>query len=151
MGMLPFKRILCPTDFSESSYEALKAADELALHFSAELYLVHVVAPVPIAEAPTSFNVPSYQQELTQSAERSLQEVIEQRVAKELEVRPIVALGYAADEIARIAEAEQVDLIVTATHGTTGWRRFIFGSVAERVVRLASCPVLTVQAPHKEG
>lgn len=144
--MLPFRRVLCPTDFSKASYEALKAANELALHFSGELYLVHVVAPVPVVEAPTSFNVPLYQQELTQSAERSLREVIEQRVAKELEVHPVVALGYAAEEIVRIAAEVSADVIVIATQGTTGWRRFIFGSVAERVVRLAPCPVLTIQA-----
>ena len=144
--MLPFKRVLCPTDFSEASYEALKAANELALHFSGELYLVHVVAPVPIAETPTSFNVSLYQQELTRSAERSLREVIEQRVTRGLEVRPVVALGYAAEEIVRIAAEVSADVIVIATQGTTGWRRFIFGSVAEKVVRLAPCPVLTIQA-----
>jgi len=64
-------------------------------------------------------------------------------------VRQIVVLGGAADEIIRISGEEKVDLIVIATHGQTGWRHMVFGSVAEKVVRLAPCPVLTVRAPHK--
>lgn len=145
--MLPFKKILCPTDFSEPSYEALEAANELALHFSAELILVHVVPAIPIVPAPTTFEVPLYEEELRRSAEKSLQEVREQRVAKGLQAHTFVVRGEAAHEIVRIAAEEKVDLIVIATHGVTGWRRFIFGSVAEKVVRLAPCPVLTIHAP----
>jgi nucleotide-binding universal stress UspA family protein len=85
------------------------------------------------------------------TAKKSLQEVINQRVPKELRARQIIVLGGAADEIIRITEEEKVDLIVIATHGQTGWRHMIFGSVAEKVVRLAPCPVLTIRAPHKES
>lgn len=148
MRMLPFKKILYPTDFSEASYEALKAANELALHFSAELCLVHVVSPV-VQTSPDFAPSVLPLQKMEASAENSLQEVIKQRVPKELQVRQIVVLGRAADEIIRISEEEKVDLIVIATHGQTGWRHMVFGSVAEKVVRLAPCPVLTVRAPHK--
>jgi len=153
--MLPVKRILCPTDFSQPSYEGLKAANELALHFSAELYLVHIVpsVPVPMLEAPTvpeAFNLGSHQLELETSAQKSLQETVNQRVPRELSVRQIVGHGDAAREIVRIARDENVDLIVIATHGMTGWRHLVFGSVAEKVVRLAPCPVLTVRAPKEE-
>ena len=85
------------------------------------------------------------------TAKKSLQEVINQRVPKELRARQIIVLRGAADEIIRITEEEKVDLIVIATHGQTGWRHMIFGSVAEKVVRLAPCPVLTIRAPHKES
>jgi universal stress protein A len=153
--MLPVKRILCPTDFSEPSYEGLKAANELAEHFSAELCLVHVVAPVPMPMAqapavPEAFNVASYRTELEASAQRSLHEVVEQKLPKELRVRQIIGHGEAASEIVRIAEEETVDLIVIATHGLTGWRHLIFGSVAEKVVRLATAPVLTIRVSEKE-
>jgi len=72
-------------------------------------------------------------------------------VSRELHVRQIVVLGEAADEIVRMSEEQRVDLIVIATHGQTGWRHMVFGSVAEKVVRLAPCPVLTIRAPHKES
>jgi nucleotide-binding universal stress UspA family protein len=152
--MLPFKKILYPTDFSEASYEALKAANELALHFSTELYLVHVVSPNPIAEASTDFSGTadlSVLEEMETSAKNLLQGIVKQKVPKELHTHQIVVLGGAADEIIRIGEEEKVDLIVIATHGQTGWRHLVFGSVAERVVRLAPCPVLTIRAPHEES
>jgi len=146
--MVPIKKILYPTDFSEASYEALKAANELALHFSAELCLVHVVSPV--VQAPPDFALSALPLQEA-SAENSLQEVVKQRVSREVHVRQIIVLGGAADEIVRISEEEKVDLIVIATHGQTGWRHMVFGSVAEKVVRLAACPVLRIRAPHKES
>ena len=147
--MLPFKEILYPTDFSEPSYEALKAADELALHFSAELCLVHVVSP-DVQTSPDLAGIDLVLQEIIDLAANSLQEVVKQRVPKELHTRQIVVQGEAADEIIRISEETKADLIVIATHGQTGWRHLVFGSVAEKVVRLASCPVLTIRAPHEE-
>ncbi|RJP65894.1 MAG: universal stress protein [Candidatus Abyssobacteria bacterium SURF_17] len=156
--MLPLKKILCPTDFSEASYEGLKAANELALHFSAELSIVHVIPPIPTPvglspvgpAAPASFNVPSYQKELEESSTRTLREVVEQRVSKNLSVKRTIVHGSAAQEIVRVADEEGIDLIVIASHGQTGWRRIMYGSVAEKVVRLAQRPVLAVPAPHDE-
>ena len=157
--MLPFKKILCPTDFSQPSYESLKVAEEMALHFSSELYLIHVLAPIPVitaattpmsAGAPTtSFDVVLYEKELKSSAEKKLEEVTDQRFSKELKTQSFLAYGKAADEIVRIAEKEKLDLIVISTHGETGFRHLIFGSVAEKVVRHAQCPVLTIRASHK--
>jgi nucleotide-binding universal stress UspA family protein len=98
-----------------------------------------------------AFNVPLYQEELEASSKKSLQEVAAQRVPKGLHVYQIIAQGDAAYQIVRIAEEEKADLIVMATHGQTGWRRLIFGSVTAKVVRLATCPVLTIQAPHEES
>ena len=148
--MLPFKKILYPTDFSDPSYEALKAANELALHFSTELCLVHVVSPVtPSPTDPSGSNF-LVLQEMEKAARESLKEMVEKRIPKELLVRQIVVLGGAAEEIIQISEKEKVDLIVIATHGQTGWRHFVFGSVAEKVVQLAPCPVLTIRAPHGE-
>jgi nucleotide-binding universal stress UspA family protein len=153
--MIKVKKILWPTDFSEPSYDAFETAKELALHFSSELYLVHVVTPMPpLVEIPPdrpSFNVALYRRELRSSAEKSLEEVINKKVGRRLKVHPIVASGDAAVEISRIAKRENVELIVIATHGTTSWRRLFLGSVAEKLVRISSTPVLTVRAPHKEG
>lgn len=147
--MLPFERILCPTDFSEPSYEAIVAAGELAHHFAAELCVVHVVSPIPLVpmrHEPSAFNVPLYERELESSAKRSIEEIINQMEWRDLKVRLIVLQGNAADEILRTASEEEVDLIVIATRGRTGLDRLIFGSVAEKVVRLAPCPVLTISS-----
>jgi nucleotide-binding universal stress UspA family protein len=149
--MLPFKKILYPTDFSDPSYEALKAANELALHFSAELCVLHVVTPVAQAPADPSDSALLVLQEMEKAARESLEEMVKKRIPKELLVRQIVVLGGASEEILQISKKEKVDLIVIATHGQTGWRHFVFGSVAEKVVRLAPCAVLTIRAPHEAG
>jgi universal stress protein A len=152
--MLPFKKILCPTDFSEPALVALKRADELARHFSAELLVMHVIPSLPgphtYADPPlaTSFDVPMFQQQLAIQAEQMLKDLI---TSHKMRVRDIVTTGEAAPEILRVAEKEHVDLIVIASHGETGWRRLVFGSVAEKVVRQAPCPVLTIMAPAKAG
>lgn len=154
--MLPFKKILCPTDFSEPALTALKRAEELARYFGAELCVAHVIPPVPdphaFADPPvaTSFDVSLYQQELAIYAEKVLKELVSHQVSPEVRTRDLVTTGEAAPEILRIAHQEHVDLIVIASHGLTGWRRWVFGSVAEKVVRQAPCPVLTIMAPQAE-
>jgi nucleotide-binding universal stress UspA family protein len=150
--MLPVKKILCPTDFSEPSYEALKTADELAAHFGATLHIVNVVPVVPIVEAPigvesASFNVASYQQELEGQAEKSIKNLVASKISKGVTVVSDVLIGNDAGEILRYAQENGIDLIVIATHGRSGWRRFISGSVTEQVVRQAPIPVLTIRKP----
>jgi nucleotide-binding universal stress UspA family protein len=150
--MLPIKNILCPTDFSDPSYEALKVADELAAHFGATLHVVNVVPLVPIVEAPigvesASFNVASYQQELEGQAQKSLKSLTEQKISKGVNIVTEVLIGNAAGEVMRYAGEKAVDLIVIATHGLSGWRRFISGSTTEQIVRQSSCPVLTIRKP----
>jgi len=151
--MLPIKKIFCPTDFSKPSYEALKTANELALHFSAELTLIHVVSPiptVPASPAPKGFNFLSYQQEIEASAKKLLEQVTQEKISREIKSRIMVIQGNPADEIVRMAAVGNADMIVIATHGLTGWRKFIFGSIAEKVIRLAPCPVLSIQVSPDE-
>jgi nucleotide-binding universal stress UspA family protein len=155
--MLSIKKIICPTDFSDPAGLALAKAAELASHFGAELCLVHIVPEVPrptwglqFAEDPDYYEaeLAKYEKDLYGGSERKLREILAQVGAPGLSSRAVVGLGSnAADEIIRIADEEKADLIVIATHGFTGWRHLVFGSVAEKVVRIASCPVLTVRAP----
>lgn len=123
--MIPFGKILCPIDFTESSYEALKAANELALHFSAELFVLHVVSITPIIYAapavPVAFNIPLHEQEREASSRKLINDVIHQWVSKELHVYPMVVFGEPAHQIAKTAEEKRVDLIVMTTHEKTGW------------------------------
>lgn len=144
--MLPFKKILAPTDFSEASLRAIGQASELARFFDGELCLVHVVEPMPATspEFDYGFDVSGYEPGLYSSAEERLQEVLD-RVPKEVRARAVIRYGDASREIVRISGEEDVDVIVIATHGLTGWRHLVFGSVAEKVVRLAQCPVLTIR------
>jgi len=152
--MLPLKKILCPTDFSDPSLEALNVAIELAVHFSSELILIHVVAPIPIIAteytSPAAFNVQEYQQAMEVSARKSMEEQIEKRIPEGVLVRRMLPLGDPANQIVHTAEEEEVDLIVIATRGQTGIKRLVFGSVAEKVVRLATRPVLTIRDRHTE-
>src|SRR5512135_697295 len=114
--MLPLKKVLCPTDFSDPSYEGLKVGQELALYFAAELWLIHVIPPIPVygpfPDLPisTTFNIPLYQQELVAFSENALKEVVEQRLSAEVRAHTRVAVGDAAQQIVWAAGKESFDL-----------------------------------------
>lgn len=150
---MKIESILSPTDFSDPSVRALRKANQIARHFGSELYLVHVVAPIPAvatAPGPTSFDVPMYRRTLEESAMDRLEKITDEVMDEEVNVHPIVAHGNASDQITEIAEDRGVDLIVVATHGESGWEKLLFGSVAEKVVQNAKCPVLTIPAPDED-
>jgi nucleotide-binding universal stress UspA family protein len=131
----------------------LKRAEELARHFSAELLVLHVIPPVPgphafpDPQADFNFDLPLYQQELAIYAEKKLKDLVSHQVSGEVRSRDLVTTGEPAAEIRRAAAQEHADLIVIASHGETGWRRWTHGSVAEKAARHAPCPVLTIMAP----
>jgi universal stress protein A len=147
--VLPIKTIVCPTDFSEPSHAGVSAANEMAAHFGAEIFLVHIVPVIPsLPPDPSSmFKLPEYETLLHAEAEKNLKELREQLISASISTRIFVGHGDAADEIVLFATNERGDLIVIATHGSTGWRHLVSGSVAEKVVRRAQCPVLTVRIP----
>ena len=155
--MLPFRRILVTTDFSETSLGALPVAVEIASHFNAELLLVHVLpvdTPTPWDIPPyadfglASLPLPEYEAHVRQEVDRRLATVAAKQV-QGVKVRSLVGRGDPAAEIGRMATLEKADLIVLATHGWTGWRHLVFGSVAEKVLREAPCPVLSVRSPSR--
>jgi nucleotide-binding universal stress UspA family protein len=149
-------KILCPTDFSEGSLEAISFASDFAMHAGAEIDLLHVIPIVPALVTDPNFTLPTPEMERSVSTEvqAGLKSIAEPLVAEGLPVRKLIAHGNTATEIVRIADREQVDVIVIATYGRTGWRRLVLGSVAEKVVRLAACPVVTFRArprPAEDG
>jgi len=152
--MLPIRKILLPTDFSEPSYKALKIAKEMAMHFSAELFFIHVVPPLPPFAPPPkdkpSFNVTAYVKDLHSSAEKSLQEVIDKKIGNELKAHISVVHGDVAEKIARHAHKENIDLIIIASHGTTGWKKTFLGSVTEKLVRISIVPTLIIRNPTEK-
>jgi nucleotide-binding universal stress UspA family protein len=149
--MLTIKKILCSTDFSEPSYKGLEYAKELAALFKAELAVVYVLPLLPYqpTDPNVSYRIPEYERMIHKDSEQQLQELIKQRFPENLNVRAIIGHGNEAKEIVRIAEEEKSDLIVIATHGVSGWHHFIVGSVAEKVIRTAPCPVFAVREHRK--
>jgi universal stress protein A len=151
--MLLFKKIICPTDFSESSFAALETANDIAQECDSEIILVHVLTPIPVIpvlDAPTSFNIPSYEKEILASVTKRLHQVRAERISDGIPTQMMVLHGDPAVEIVRTATQEDADLIVIATHGLTGWRKFVSGSVTEKVVRFAESPVLSIRVRPDE-
>ena len=135
-----FARILVPTDFSAPSDAALTYGRELAARFDAELHLMHV------AENPFLRAVAMDRRALHDAAVRRLEERLTEAERQRGSVAIVEQSDEPAHEILQYAESADVDLIVMGTHGRTGLTRAVVGSVAEAVVRAASCPVLTVHS-----
>ena len=137
-------RILVPLDFSPSSMAALQTACDLAHRFQAPIDLLTVVEPLPPSAdllLASSFE---------QVGEQARAELANLAVPDPLlTVRKITRIGYPAQVITDYAEQAGIDLIVIGTHGRTGLSHLLMGSVAERVVRTAPCPVFVARVPPK--
>lgn len=148
--MITFKKILCPVDFSKNSREALQYATQmLCSDNDASLYLIHIVD-----SRVFDYGGPIYEQEIfvtkigiDQSTRELLEKKLLAEVPKELHKRVtiIVSFGVPFFEIINTAKDNAIDLIVIGTHGRTGLAHMLIGSVAEKVVRNAPCPVLTIK------
>jgi nucleotide-binding universal stress UspA family protein len=141
--MLAIKTILHPTDFSERSELAFRLACSLARDYGARLVVLHVV-PVPtvyygegVMVAPPPEDQDALREKLVQLKPRDPKVAVEHQLLK----------GDAATEIVRVAEETKADVIVIGSHGRTGLARLMLGSVAEKVMRNAPCPVVTVRVP----
>lgn len=138
------KTILYPTDFSKPSDAGLSVATALARDTGAKLLIVHVTEPpAAYGGGEMYYGLPEPDRE---SLERMLSEVVPTDTQVSYEHR--LATGDPATEIVRRAKEEDVDLIVMGTHGRTGIRRMLMGSVAEAVVRRAECPVFSFKEPR---
>lgn len=145
--MVTLKKILCPVDHSECSYLALKYAISLALKDEAKLYLMHVIDSRLYDTEMYKFS-PYKLNEIDESKIRTdLMKSLPEGTTDVLEVETIVVKGVPFNEIINAATEISVDLIVIGTHGRTGISHVMLGSVAEKVVRKAQCPVLTVRIP----
>ena len=135
-----FNRILCPLDFGEGSLNALGLAVRLAAQNKAELYLLHVcpMVVIPLGGQAT-------QPVMAEHAARQRLEEIANRDLASIRHELLVTTGDAAEKVISVQTGLAADLIVMGTHGRGGLRRLIMGSVAERTVREASCPVLTIR------
>lgn len=149
---LSIRKILVPTDFSEFSLNAARYAVEMAEKFGAEVTLLYVLqdAVALFPEPGVAFPAPgNYLQELEESSKKSLERVRDS-FPKELTINTELRNGPPFVEILRCAREGDYDMIVIGTHGRSGLAHVLLGSVAEKVVRKAGCPVLTVRPEEHE-
>ena len=151
--MIAMKSILHPTDFSEPSKHALNYAIAFAKEFKTKLCVLHVIEEVATAMYFDMLQAPPLMQlmaDIEDKAKKALADLVPEDVKTEIEVELLIRKGVPFLEIIRCAEQIKADLIVCGTHGRTGLKHALFGSVAEKVVRKAPCPVLSVRHPeHK--
>jgi nucleotide-binding universal stress UspA family protein len=151
---LKIKLILCPIDFSEFSERAYRHALSLAEHYQAKLVAQHVVElwRHPSASFAASAGVyEEFEQALRESGSKQLQEFVKNHTHDEIQAELVVQEGVAADSILSFAQAQKTDVIVMGTHGRRGFDRLMLGSVTDRVMRRAPCPVLAVCKPPHES
>jgi universal stress protein A len=144
------KKILVPVDFSECSNRALDYALAFAGQCDARLILLHVVEPAAYPESYmlVATALDDLNNDLLRRAERRLAELSRDKIGDRVKCESLVRTGQAYAEIAAAARELEADLIILATHGYTGLKHVLLGSTAERVVRHAPCPVLTVRDPE---
>jgi len=148
--MVKVTKILYPTDFSDPSACALYYAAEMAKKFDAELVMMHVLLD---ESQMVSFYLPqltvqNLSKDMEDGAKAKMEEfVADTRALEGIEYSTVMVKGIADDEIIKFAKENGIDMIVLGTHGRTGLEHVIFGSTAEKVVRSAPCPVLTVHCP----
>jgi nucleotide-binding universal stress UspA family protein len=154
--MLEIRRILCPCDFSDFSERALTHAVELARWFGATVHVLHthgatatLPAPAPLAPVPAGMPAtlpPPPTPENSEAAAEQLRRFVEPAQKTGVNVTATLEWGDPVAATLRHAREEDVDLVVMGTHGRSGFERLVLGSVAEKVLRKAPCPVMTVRA-----
>ncbi len=147
--MLPIRRILFPTDFSEHAEHAWSYALTFAQEFAAEVHLLHVVSPPPrLTEAyAVNFDPEKMIKALADEAIASMDRMVAAAKSRGLIFHREVRVGVDFREILDYVAKQEIDLVVMATHGRTGLAHALLGSVAEKVVRKSPCPVLTIKHP----
>jgi nucleotide-binding universal stress UspA family protein len=151
--MIRIKTILVATDFGESSEAALTYGRDLARGFDAALHVLHVVQNVSVVFGAEGYMsvLPDLQRDVEDAARTRLEGLLSEEDRTALNVTPVIRTsGAAASAIVEYADEAKIDLIITGTHGRGAVAHVLMGSVAERVVRTARCPVLTVRHPERE-
>lgn len=146
--MVKIENILCPVDFSEFSVKAFDYAYSLARRYDAKLYLEHVIRPL----TEYSYHTPQpwmheyYEKSRTESGEE-LRKMIAKQATNSFKPEIVVEIGFPDETILDFAQKQPIDLIVMGTHGLRGADLWMMGSVTEKVIRKARCPVLAVRKP----
>ncbi len=140
---IQIKKVLCATDFSDLSNQTISFGIGLAKTFNAKLYVCHVVdLPFAAMNGEVQLDPIEQQDRMMAYAQKQLEELF---TKESVDWEPVVSIGHTADEITRIAENMRIDLAISATHGRSGLKRLLLGSVTERLMRTVSCPLLIIK------
>jgi nucleotide-binding universal stress UspA family protein len=150
--MFNVKNILLPTDFSKLSLSAAQYAVDLAIQYGAKIHLLHVIEKTP--PILTIHSLDLSEEKIIKSIEDDARESLNKTLAKlsggGAEILTVLKKGLDYDEIVNYSQENSIDVIVIATHGRTGVLHTLIGSVAEKVIRYAKCPVLVITPTGKE-
>ncbi len=145
-------KMLLPIDFSPSSQAALEMAADLAKHFHAELYLVNVIPIFPTATLPDFVPEGEFIQEARTFADRHLAKCHTSLAARGVKSTSSVEVGNdIAASIMEVVQREHIDMVVISTHGISGWHPLVFGSIAEKVIKLVQCPLLLLRSAKTDS
>jgi nucleotide-binding universal stress UspA family protein len=149
---MQIKTVLFPTDFSQGARAAMDHAISLAKDYRSKLILLYVIQDISIAEwyIPSSLSAADLMEDMQKSAWNEMDKWGTEVLQTVKDVEKLVVRGVPFVEIIKTAKERHADLIVIGTHGRTGIDHMLFGSTAEKVVRKAACPVLTVRIPGRE-
>ncbi|GJQ24190.1 MAG: universal stress protein [Planctomycetia bacterium] len=149
--MISIRNILCPIDYSVYSEMALKYAIEFAEKYQAKLYLMHVLdIRVYDINNPELYNINIVDEETIEKLRERLLRCVNEDTRGRISVEALIIQGVPFAEIIKVSKEYGIDLIVIGTHGRTGLSHAIMGSVAEKIVRKAPCPVLTIRHPEHD-
>ena len=143
--MLNLEKILCPIDFSEYSKEALKYAVSFAMKDEAKLFLLHVIDIRTFEDDLEVIGVEQIRDEITKLHKSRLLDYIPKEIRNDIKIEALVVEGIPFVEIIDVSKKNKIDMIVMGSHGRTGIAHIMLGSVAEKVARIANCPVLIVK------
>lgn len=148
---LHVQKILVPIDFSTPCNQAFKYALGFARQFGSQIVMIHVIEPAPVTDAePLALERRRRNQNELALSEEKMRALADASRNGNLNITSGIRRGVATHEIVQAAEELDVDLIIMATHGLTGWKHFGLGSTADRVARAAPCPVLVVRERERE-
>lgn len=145
---IKLKSIICTTDFSDLSNNAIPFAIAMAKEFRAKLYLCHVIDLSSVAMYGEGFLEPLEQE--TRIIDYAREDLRRLMGDQPVDWEPLIPVGHTAGEIARLAEEEDADLVVSATQGRSGLKRLVLGSVTERLMRTLPCPLFVVRGPEQD-
>ena len=150
LGSVHLKTLLVPTDFSQNSTRAVQYAKTLSQIFHSKVILLHVIIPVA---APDLVYGPMAWDEgkAIQASKKRLEKCVEEaKFEKSIPVQTLVKMGHPTQVITELSKSLKVDMLIISTHGHTGLKHLLLGSVVERVIRHAPCPVLVVREKEHE-
>ena len=145
--MIVIKKVLLPIDFSKASTVLLPYAIDFAEKYGARLFIIFVAEdPFTYSGTPYIDLLPDqYFEDMVPGAQRKMATFLADNISKvSLDVEGKVLTGHPAEEIINYAKQQKIDLLIIGSHGFKGFEKFVFGSVAEKVIKMAPCPVLTI-------